>query len=209
MSQSGCKESRFRPSIALDSHERPALQIAASRNRTTPLVALGLGAALAVAIYVFGRNHSPDYTTSLFGSSGTGTYSVKAGIATGVLVLAVLQITSAAWIFGKLPRLRPASRPVKLGHRLVGALAILATIPVAYHCIFAYGVQTMSARVAVHSIAGCLLYGTILVKIAGVRLRRMPALTLPLAGGALVTLVVVLWYTSALWKFNNYSLPVL
>src|SRR5438874_12944944 len=26
MSQSGCKESRFRPSIALDSHERPALR---------------------------------------------------------------------------------------------------------------------------------------------------------------------------------------
>ena len=173
------------------------------------MVALGLGATVAVAIYVFGRNHTADYTTSLFGSSGTDTYSIKAGIATGVLGLAILQVASAAWIFGKLPRLPPASRPVKLGHRLTGALAILVTIPVAYHCMFAYGVQTMSARVAVHSIAGCLIYGVILVKIAGVRLRRMPALTIPLAGGLLFALVAVLWYTSALWKFNNYSLPVL
>ncbi len=209
MSQSCCRAWLSRLSIGADSHERPALQVTAARNRSAPFVAVFLGAAIAVAIYVFGRNHTPDYGTSLFGNAGTETYSVKAWIATGVLVLAVLQITSAAWIFGKLPRVPPASRGVKLGHRLIGALAILATLPVAYHCMFAYGVQTMTARVAVHSIAGCVLYGVILVKIAGVRLRQMPARTLPLAGGTLFALVVLLWYTSALWKFNNYSLPVL
>ena len=75
--------------------------------------------------------------------------------------------------------------------------------------MFAYGVQTITARMAVHSIAGCLFYGVLVVKIAGVRSRRMPSLTLPLAGSALFTIVAILWYTSALWKFNNYSLPVL
>jgi Family of unknown function (DUF6529) len=29
------------------------------------------------------------------------------------------------------------------------------------------------------------------------------------AGGTLVTLVAVLWYASALWYFDNFSLPAL
>ena len=31
----------------------------------------------------------------------------------------------------------------------------------------------------------------------------------PLDGGTLVSVVVVLWYTGALWYFNNHSLPLL
>jgi hypothetical protein len=30
-----------------------------------------------------------------------------------------------------------------------------------------------------------------------------------MAGGAVVVLVAVLWYTSALWYFSDYSLPAL
>jgi hypothetical protein len=48
-------------------------------------------------------------------------------------------------------------------HRAIGAAAILLTIPIAYHCAFAYGVQTgIETRVAVHSIAGCFIYGALL-----------------------------------------------
>jgi hypothetical protein len=32
---------------------------------------------------------------------------------------------------------------------------------------------------------------------------------LPIAGGTLVLLVVLLWYTSALWYFNDYHLPAI
>jgi hypothetical protein len=42
-----------------------------------------------------------------------------------------------------------------------------------------------------------------------VRSRRFPAWTLPLAGGILVKLVAVLWYTSALWYYNDFSVPLL
>jgi hypothetical protein len=42
-----------------------------------------------------------------------------------------------------------------------------------------------------------------------VRSERFPGWTLPLVGGTLVALVAVLWYTSALWYFNGYRLPVL
>jgi len=40
-----------------------------------------------------------------------------------------------------------------------------------------------------------------------VRSRWLPGYALPLAGGILVTVVAVLWYTSALWNFNDFSLP--
>ena len=86
----------------------------------------------------------------------------------------------------------------------------MLTAPIAYHCALAYGVQThVDTRVALHSIAGCFFYGAIAAKLLIVRSRRFPGWTLPLAGGTLVTLVVLLWYTSALWYFNNFSLPVL
>jgi hypothetical protein len=35
----------------------------------------------------------------------------------------------------------------------------------------------------------------------------LPGWGLPLAGGTLVVLVAVLWYTSAFWYFDDYSLP--
>ena len=61
------------------------MQVAPARYRPVAPVALALGIAIAAGIYVFGRNHTPDYTTSLFGETGTGTLSLKSWIATGVL----------------------------------------------------------------------------------------------------------------------------
>ena len=85
---------------------------------------------------------------------------------------------------------------------------MLLTLPIAYHCAFAYGVRTnVDSRIAAHSLAGCFFYGAVAAKLAIVRSRRLPGWTLPLAGGTLVVLVSVLWYTSALWYFNNFSLP--
>jgi hypothetical protein len=70
-------------------------------------------------------------------------------------------------------------------------------------------VKTFDARIAVHSIAGCFLYGAFAAKMMIVRSRRLPGWVLPLAGGTLVTLVAVLWYTSALWYYNGFNLPLL
>ena len=63
----------------------------------------------------------------------------------------------------------------------------------------------VDTRVALHSIAGCFLYGAIVAKLVIVRLDRLPGWILPVAGGMVVTLVAVLW--SALWYFNGYRLP--
>jgi hypothetical protein len=172
-----------------------------------PVIVLG---AFAGAIYVVGRSITPDYSgTALFGKTATDTLPLKSTLASVVLGLAGFQLLSAAWIYGRLPG--AGSRPGWLPplHRLAGATAILLTLPIAYHCMRAYGVQTFDSRVAVHSIAGCFVYGAFAAKLTIVRSRRFPAWTLPLAGGILVTVVAELWYTSALWYYNDFSVPLL
>jgi hypothetical protein len=175
------------------------------------LLPLGLGLAIAAGLYVFGTQHVPDYSgTALFGRTAIDTLPLKSWLATGLLALAALQLGLALWIYGRVPGIGVASTRTGNVHRAVGIVALLVTLPIAYHCAFAYGVKTnIDARVAVHSVAGCFLYGAIAAKLLIVRSRRLPGWALPLAGGTLVALVAVLWYTSALWYFNNYSLPSL
>ena len=57
-----------------------------------PLVLL---LAVAAALYVFGRNHTPDYSgTGLFGRTAQDTLPLKSWLATSVLGLAVFQLGS-------------------------------------------------------------------------------------------------------------------
>jgi hypothetical protein len=93
-----------------------------------------------------------DLITAVFSSTIAG----KAWFASAAIVFAVLQVSTGARIFGKLQRVIPIGRPhVNRIHRWSGRLAILCTLPVAFHCIFILGFQTANARVLVHSIAGC------------------------------------------------------
>jgi Family of unknown function (DUF6529) len=81
------------------------------------------------------------------------------------------------------------------------------TVPIAVHCLIAYGVQLTSPRVAVHSVAGCFFYGAFTAKVLLVQSRRLPGWAPPAAGGTLAVIVGVLWYTSALWYYHGYQLP--
>jgi hypothetical protein len=173
--------------------------------RLTAAAAL-LAIAVTVAIYVSGRVIQPDYTFSLLGADPI---PVKSLLATIVLGLAVLQVLLALWIFGRLPLAGSPPRPVPLIHRLAGFAAFAVTVPIALHCLVAYGVQLTSPRVAIHSIAGCFFYGAFTAKVLLVQSRRLPGWVLPVAGGTLAVLVVMLWYTSALWYYNGYQLPTL
>ena len=174
---------------------------------TVPIAIL---AAVAAAIYVVGTSITPDYSgTALFGKTATDTLPLKSDLASVVLALAVLQLLLAMWIYGRLPRLGVASLRIGSVHRGIGVLAILVSLPIAYHCMRAYGVETFDSRVAVHAVAGCFFYGAFAAKVTIVRSSRMPGWTLPVAGGTLVALVAVLWYTSALWYYNDFSIPLL
>src|SRR5512133_201610 len=121
--------------------------------------------------------------------------------------LALVQLTLALWMYRKLPGAGAAPPTVPVLHRLGGASLFLLSLPAAMHCLLAYGVQLGDLRVAVHSLAGCFFYGAFAAKVLLVRSRRLPGWALPIAGGLLVSLIAVLWYSSALWYFNGARLP--
>ncbi|MDF6017071.1 DUF6529 family protein [Streptomyces sp. JH34] len=163
--------------------------------------------AVAVGIYLFGAHHTPDYLNGLFGAYGTEAVDLKARLSTVLLGVALIQICLALWMYGRVPGAGPAPRPVRLGHRVLGFLALLLSLPIAYHCLTTYGIETTSPRVAIHSFAGCALYGAFVAKVIVVRSRRLPGRLLPVVGGLLVLGVALLWYTAALWAFNGDSVP--
>ena len=66
-------------------------------------------------------------------------------------------------------RFPPQGRFYNVVHRWSGRVAILLTLPVAYHCIFLLGFGTYSTRVYVHSLLGSSLYGAFLAKLLIVR----------------------------------------
>jgi uncharacterized protein DUF6529 len=172
---------------------------------------LGLAALVAAVItgglVVLGRVHQPNYAASIFGQSALSALELKSWLATVVVGLAVVQVLLALWLYRKLPRVGDPPRPVALAHRLTGLALFAVTVPVAIHCLTAYGVQLTSFRVAVHSLVGCFFYGAFAAKVLLVRSRRLPGWALPVAGGILVTVAVVLWYTAALWYFLGFRLP--
>lgn len=126
---------------------------------------------------------------------------LKAGFATAAVVLACFQLFSAAWIFRKLPWRKPAW--INPAHRWSGRLAFAFTLPVAYHCIFKLGFQHPDGRVLAHSLFGCAVYGGYAAKVMIVRLHGFPRFMLPLAGATLFTILIGVWYTSALWLYHH------
>jgi hypothetical protein len=174
-------------------------------GRVAVIAAVGL--LVALALYIYGRVHTPNYLTGLFGHYGVQAIMLKSLLATIVLGLAVVQVALALWIYQKLPLAGRAPKPVGLTHRIIGVALFAVSLPIAIHCVLAYGVELTSARVAIHAIAGCFFYGAFVAKVLLVQSRRLPGWALPVAGGILAVLVVVLWYTSALWYYNGYSLP--
>src|SRR6266498_5205256 len=138
--------------------------------------------------------------TSVFST----TIASKAWLASAAIVLAVVQVSTGARIFGKLQHVVPIGRPyVNRVHRWSGRLAVLFTLPVAFHCIFILGFQSTDARVLAHSIVGSFVYGVIAVKLFFVHDRDHPRWTLPLVGGVLFTTLATLWATSSFWYFTQ------
>jgi hypothetical protein len=141
-----------------------------------------------------------DIMTSVFST----TIAAKVWLATAAISLAVVQVLTGARIFGKLERFVPIGRPkVNRVHRWSGRLAVLFTLPVAFHCIFILGFKTTNARVLAHCILGSFVYGVFTVKVFFVHDRKHPRWVLPVVGGTMASVLTALWATSALWYFTN------
>jgi hypothetical protein len=143
-----------------------------------------------------------DIVTAVFSS----TIAAKAWFATAAGTLALVQILTAARIFGKLKGILPGrvfGLAIGTVHRWSGRLAFLCTLPVAFHCIFILGFQSSSPRVLAHSIVGSFFYGVFAVKVFAVREHSLPGWALPAAGGTLFAVLATLWATSSFWYFTN------
>jgi uncharacterized protein DUF6529 len=179
---------------------------AAVRSPVRLVIPALVGAAVAVGLGVYGNVHDPTGSSILGnGLFFSATLNMKAWLATAVVALACVQLFTASWMFGRLPL---AQRDwVPTAHRISGTLAFLVSLPVVYHCLWALGFQDYSTRVLVHSIAGCFFYGAFVAKMLWLRVPALPRLTLPLVGGSVFSALVVIWFTSSFWFFQNIGFP--
>ncbi len=172
------------------------------------LIVLGLvGAAVAVALGVYGNVHDATGQSILGdGLFFSATLNMKAWLATIVVCLALVQVTLALRMYGRIGS-GDAPAWVAPAHRVTGLLAFLISLPVVYHCLWALGFQDTDTRVLVHSLAGCFFYGAFTTKVLTVRSERMPGWALPVLGGLVFAALVVIWLTSALWFFDTIGFP--
>jgi hypothetical protein len=169
------------------------------------LLAGVVGALVAISLGIYGNVHDPanDLAITL---GFRDTITMKVWLASAASLLAVAQILSAMWMYGRLP-LGPAPEWIGGAHRISGRLAFLLTLPVAYHCLYQLAFQHSSTRVLVHSLVGCVFYGAFATKVMIVRSRGLPGFALPLAGGVLFTALIAAWLTSGLWFISENGFP--
>ncbi len=176
-----------------------------------PLAAFAAGAVVALLVGVFSKVHDPtlDGTTTL---GFNDVRDMKVVLSTVIGVLALGQVVGALWIYGKLG----VKAPSWLGraHRASGAIALLLALFVGYHCIWAFGFQTgtvhgyeVPPRAIVHEILACGVFGAVVVKVVAVRSKRAPGWFLPVAGGLLFALLIVVVLTSAGWYLDAKGWP--
>ncbi|MDQ3156252.1 MAG: DUF6529 family protein [Actinomycetota bacterium] len=177
------------------------------RKLTVPLAAFAAGSVVSLLIGVYGAQHEPTFrsiNTFGFGSM----IQMKVWFAVAVGALAIGQLIGALWLYGRLG----VAAPAWLGkaHRASGTLAILLSLPVAFHCLWSLGFQSgenTTTRVMLHSIVGCAVYGALVVKIMAVRSKTAPGWLLPVAGGLLFSVLITVVWTSAIWYLGEVGLP--
>lgn len=140
-----------------------------------------------------------DLVTAVFSTTIAG----KAWLASMAIVLALVQVTTAARMWGRLRFLPVRGPAVARIHRWSGRTAFVFTLPVFFHCVTILGFQTPDARVAIHSLAGTFFYGVFAAKVLIVHDRSLPGWVLPVAGTTLASTLGVLWLTSSLWYFTE------
>ena len=178
------------------------------RNRIWFMAPLAVCALVPLAIGTLAHRSAGGYPAPpFFHLFFSDTLHLKAWLATGVSMLGVIQLLTAARTFDVL-HFPPSGRFWARVHRLSGYLAILLTLPVAYHCIFLLGFDTTSLRVALHSLLGSALYGAFLAKVLIVRARGYPGWALPVAGGLVFAILLGLWLTSALYFFGTHPIAL-
>jgi hypothetical protein len=172
-------------------------------------VAAALGSLVAVGLGVYGRLHEPASVALNIAGFSSG-IAAKSWLASGAFLLALVQLWSAAALYGRVGRRwrEGGGAPGWVAglHRWSGRAAVLLTVPVAVHCLYALGFEGGTPRVLVHSLAACFLYGVFVTKMVVLQRPRSPRWSLPVLGGVLFTALTAVWLTSAVWFFSTSGL---
>jgi len=177
-----------------------------SRSTAALIRYSAIGGLVSVSLGVYARLHTPT-GQGIFTFGFPAVLPMKAWFATAAAVLAIGQLTSALWMWGRLPGAGSAPTWVPPMHRWLGTVAFVFTLPVAYHCLWALGFQQTTTRVLLHSILGCAFYGAFVTKMLILRSKLLPGWALPIAGGTLVAILVGIWFTSSFWFFTTIGFP--
>ena len=184
-----------------------ATQTAAPSRAGRIALLLLVGAAVAVGLGVYGRDHTPA-GRPLFTLGFSGMLQMKVWLTTAAAVLILVQLATALWMWGRLPGLHHTPGWVAPAHRWSGSTAFVLTLAPAFHCLWALGFTTGSTRVIAHGVAGCAFYGAYAAKMIGLRIKGLPARTIPVIGGLALACFAVIWLSAALWFFTRSGLPL-
>ena len=177
-------------------------------SRVILALPLVLVAFVAITVgFVASKTVRQPYETPFFHLFFSDTLHMKGWLITAAVLLASGQLLTASRIYEVL-RFPPKGRFYHVVHRWSGRIAILLTLPVAYHCIFLLGFGTYDTRAYIHSLLGSFLYGTVLAKVLIVRSNGFRSWVLPLAGSVLFCILLGLWLTSAFWYFNTFGVGI-
>jgi len=181
--------------------DTPTTVVPARSSVTAVLIAVALGALVAVGLGVFGKVHEPQYFSINLAGFSSG-LAVKAWLATVAMALALFQLVSAFAMYRLIPGGRAPSW-IGTAHRWSGRLAVLVSVPVAVHCLYALGFQSYDTRVLFHSLFGCFFYGAFVTKMVLLTRNGLRGWVIPVAGGLVFFGLVYVWLTSALWFFDT------
>ncbi len=184
----------------------PTQRMSTPKSGVAVLTSVAIGALVAVALGVFGKIHEPQYFSINLAGFSSG-LAAKAWLSTLAVMLALFQLASAFAMY----RLIPGGRaPAWIGtaHVWSGRLAVLVSVPVAVHCLYALGFQTYDNRVLFHSLFGCFFYGAFVTKMLLLTRKGLRAWVIPVAGGLVFFGLVYVWLTSALWFFDTNGIKL-
>jgi len=184
------------------------------RNARWVLLLLA-GAVVALTLGLYGREHEPAAQRStamllwtINFDSAQAMLQFKSWFTTLAILFALAQLVSGLRLRDRIRFPRTVPLWYADFHRLCGTLALLCTIPVAYHCLWSLGFQSSMSnpRAVVHSLLGCFFYGAFVTKILAVRVDRLagwqvPGWLIPVMGGTVLVALTGVWLTSAGYFF--------
>jgi hypothetical protein len=183
----------------------PSRGVRDAGRRWLLVVALLAGAAVAVLLGVYASRHQPTGLPTFHLGFPTE-IGFKAWITTLAMVVALFQLWSSLRLRDRLSWPRDVPLWLTDAHRLSGTIAVVLSLPVAYHCLWSLGFRFAddpwaNPRVLVHALAGCFFYGWFVTKMLAVRVQAIPRSLVPWAGGFVFGTLTLVWLTSAAYYF--------